>query len=69
MNSKTLEDSLYPDLPRSLIALERAAQRAREIAARTGTALIVQRGGRIERLSPLEKPDLDLKPESNFDGK
>ena len=68
MNPKTLDDSHYPYLPRSLIALERAAQRAREIAARTGTDLIVQRGGRIERLSPQEKPDSGLKPTSDFDG-
>lgn len=52
MNSKTLETSHYPDLPLSMVALERAAKRAKEIAARTGTAVIVERAGRIERIFP-----------------
>jgi hypothetical protein len=52
MNTNNLETSRYPDLPLSLVALERAARRAKEIAARTGTAVIVERGGQIERLSP-----------------
>lgn len=54
MNPETLKTSSYPDLPLSFVALERAAIRAREIAARTGTALIVQRGEQIERLWPVE---------------
>ena len=38
-------------------ALARAAQRAREIAARTGTPLIVARNGLlIEEMIPLDQP-------------
>ncbi|MFA5529840.1 MAG: hypothetical protein WDA11_04140 [Thiohalomonadaceae bacterium] len=50
MNTKRIEEARDPDLAQSFQALRRAAQRARELAARTGTDLIVQRGGRIERL-------------------
>lgn len=65
MNPKSLDTSRYPDLPLSLVALERAARRAREIAANTGTAVIVQRGGRIERLLPAsgDLPEPPEKPE------
>ena len=52
MNPKPLEMSNYPDLPLSFVALERAARRAREIAARTGTAIVVLRNGQIERIWP-----------------
>jgi len=51
-----LENSRYPDLPHSLEALERAARRAREIAAHTGTAIVIQREDRIERLWPTIGP-------------
>lgn len=36
-----------PDMQAAPIALARAAQRAREIAARTGTPLIAVRNGRL----------------------
>jgi hypothetical protein len=35
-----------------LPALRRAAERAREIAAQTGTAVVIQRAGKLERVYP-----------------
>lgn len=55
MNSKTIEQANTADLRGSLAALQRAAQRARELAAQTGTELVVSRNGVIERIKP--KPE------------
>ena len=57
MNSKTIEQANTADLRGSLAALQRAAQRARELAAQTGTELVVSRDGVIERIKP--QPDAD----------
>ena len=40
----------------SLVALRRAAQRARQVAQQTGTDLIVVRGGQIVRVKPQPGP-------------
>lgn len=40
----------------SILALRRAAKRARQVAAQTGTDLIVWRDGRIERV-PVSSQD------------
>jgi len=50
MTDKHIESARDPDLAGSFAALQRAARRARELAARTGTELIVQREGRIKRV-------------------
>ena len=50
--ARPIEQARDADLRLSQPALRRAAQRARELAARTGTALIVRRGERIERIEP-----------------
>lgn len=55
MNTKTIDQANNADLRGSWQALQRAAQRARELAAQTGTELIVSRGGAIERIKP--QPD------------
>ncbi|MBS0613379.1 MAG: hypothetical protein JSS24_09445 [Proteobacteria bacterium] len=52
MNTKTINQANNADLRGSWQALQRAAQRARELAAQTGTELIVSRGGVIERIKP-----------------
>ena len=52
MNTKPIEQARSADLRGSWPALQRAAQRAREVAARTGTDLIVARNGVIERIRP-----------------
>jgi hypothetical protein len=53
MNTKAINQANNADLRGSWQALQRAAQRARELAAQTGTELIVTRGGVIERIKPL----------------
>lgn len=53
MNTKTIEKANNADLRGSWQAMQRAAQRAREIAIQTGTELIVSRDGVIERIKPL----------------
>ncbi len=53
MNTKTINQAKNADLRGSWQALQRAAQRARELAAQTGTELIVSRGGVVEYIKPL----------------
>ena len=44
------------DLKGSLLAIRRAALRARQVAQQTGTDLIVVRSGQVVRVSPQQKP-------------
>jgi hypothetical protein len=52
MNKAPIETARDADLRLSPQALQRAAQRARELAARTGTAIVVSRHGVIEHIRP-----------------
>ena len=52
MNPRPIETAQDTDLRLSRTALQRAAARAREIAARTGTAIIICRDGVIEAVRP-----------------
>ena len=52
MNAKSLQDAKDEDLRNALPALQRAAQRARQIAAQTQTAMIVMRDGQMVREYP-----------------
>lgn len=52
MNGKSIDQAKSADLRGSWPALLRAAQRARERAARTGTELIVMRDGVLQRIRP-----------------
>ncbi len=52
MNHQPIEYARDADLRRSEIALKRAALRAREIAKRTGTAIVISRNGVIEHVKP-----------------
>jgi hypothetical protein len=52
MNKPSITTASDPDLRLSEQALLRAAQRAREVARQTGTAIVVRRGGRTETLRP-----------------
>jgi len=52
MSAKPIDQALDSDLRLSKIALERAALRAREVAEKTGTFLVVSRNGVIEYLKP-----------------
>jgi len=49
------------DLPASLIALRRAARTAREIAVSTGTAIVVQRGDKLVRITADELREVATK--------
>jgi hypothetical protein len=50
-----IEHSTNPDLRGSWPALLRAARRARELAAQTGTAIVVSRDGVIEHIRPQQE--------------
>lgn len=47
LNPKPIEQARSSSLRGSAVALARAAQRAREIAIRTQTALVVRRNGQL----------------------
>ena len=49
MNDKPITEARDEDARNALAALERAALRARRIAAQTGTALIVVKDGKLVR--------------------
>lgn len=52
MNTKTIEEAHDADLRLSGTALQRASQRARELAQSTGTAIVLCHDGVIEHLMP-----------------
>lgn len=54
MNLRKIEQARDRNLPASLTALKRAAQRARHLAMRTATALVLARDGRIARVPPAD---------------
>lgn len=56
MNKQPIETAHDADLRLSHNALRRAARRARELAARTGTAIVISRNGVIEQVSPKAEP-------------
>lgn len=51
-NRQPIETARNADLRGSLPALQRAAERARELAAQTGTALVVVRDGTVRHVYP-----------------
>jgi len=51
MNSKSIEQAKDTDMASSIIAIRRAAKRAGQLAAQTGTSLIVWKNGKIERVA------------------
>jgi len=52
MNTQSIENARDADLRLSKTAMQRAAQRARELALQTGTALVVIRHGVVEQIAP-----------------
>ena len=56
MNKRPIEMAHDADLRLSLHAMQRAAQRARALAAQTGTAIVVSHRGVIEQIHPKEEP-------------
>jgi hypothetical protein len=53
---KSIDQASTAILRGSWAALQRAARRARELAAQTGTELVVSRNGVIERIKPQPDP-------------
>ncbi len=56
MNKQPIEQARDADLRLSSAALQRAALRARELAMKTGTAIVVSRDGKLEYLAPDAPP-------------
>ena len=52
MNKQPIETARDADLRLSSQAMQRAAQRAHELAAQTGTAIVVSLDGVIEHIRP-----------------
>ena len=57
MNDKLISEANDPDLRNIEVALKRAAERAREIAKKSGTKLVVNRGGKTILIDPEDLPD------------
>ena len=52
MNKEPIETARDADLRHSHAAMQRAAMRAREVARKTGTLLVISRDGIIEHIEP-----------------
>ena len=52
MNTQPITTARDADLRLSVAAMHRAAQRAREVALQTGTAIVVSRQGVIRTINP-----------------
>lgn len=52
MNKQPIDTARDADLRLTPQAMQRAARRARELAAQTGTAIVVSRDGLIEHIHP-----------------
>lgn len=63
MKSEQLSDARNPLLPSAMAAMQRAAQRARNVAKQTHTAIVVMRGGKVERITPYNVQE----PPENYD--
>lgn len=50
MNQNAIEKAKDRDMASSINAIRRAAKRARQVAAQTGTALVVRHGEQIDRV-------------------
>lgn len=65
MNEHSIDTARDQDLRLSQAAMLRAAQRARELAAQTGTCVVVSHNGVIETVSPgLGSADLQVQEPS-----
>jgi hypothetical protein len=51
MNKIAIENAKDRDMASSFVAMRRAAQRARQVAAQTGTSLIVRQGEQFDRVT------------------
>ncbi len=55
MNKNAIEQAKDSDMASSIDAIRRAAKRARQVAAQTGTALIVRHGEQIDRVMVVDQ--------------
>lgn len=55
MNKQPIDAAHDADLRFSMLAMQRAAQRARDLAAQTGTAIVVSHNGTIEHIHPVRE--------------
>ena len=55
MNKNAIEQAKDSDMASSIDAIRRAAKRARQVAAQTGTALIVWHGEQIDRVMVVDQ--------------
>lgn len=55
MNQNVIEQAKDRDMASSFAAIRRAAKRARQVAAQTGTALVVRHGEQIDRVTVTEQ--------------
>ena len=60
MNKQSIEAARDADLRLSQHAMQRAARRAHELAAQTGTAIVVSHNGVIEEIKPYPYTQLKL---------
>jgi len=61
---QSIENAANADLRGSWLALQRAARRARLVAAQTGTAVVVVRNGVLEHVYPQPEPTANSVQES-----
>jgi dephospho-CoA kinase len=52
MNKQPIEQAMDRDLRLSQVAMQRAAQRAHDVAKATGTSIVISSNGVIEHLKP-----------------
>lgn len=65
MNPKPIQQAKSADLRGSWPALHRAAQRAHQLAAQTGTAVVVTQGGVMQHIYPSQQQPATHTPEPN----
>jgi len=59
MNNKPITQAENPLLHLASFALARAAKQARQLAAQTGTALVIRQNGEMRRIYPALIPEDD----------
>lgn len=64
MNKRAIATARDADLRHSEAAMQRAAQRAREVAHQTGTAVVISRGGVIQQVDFSPAPPEHLQASS-----
>jgi len=55
MKNRPISEAKDPDLRSSQAALDRAAKRARDVAIKSGTSLVVKRNGKTALVDPSKK--------------